>query len=82
MRLSAVLLPEAEHDDLALSIVYLYKNRFIMEYMISYKATAHKWIAVEIAPPFDPSGNTALVAATIMFEILCLLAESITLQKK
>jgi guanidinopropionase len=37
---------------------------------------------VEVAPPFDPSGNTALVAATIMFEILCLLAESIAPQKK
>lgn len=32
---------------------------------------------VEVAPPFDPSGNTAMVGATIMFEILCLLAESI-----
>jgi len=31
---------------------------------------------VEVAPPFDPSGNTALVGASIMFEILCLLAES------
>ena len=31
---------------------------------------------VEISPPLDPSGNTALVGATIMFEILCLLAES------
>ncbi|MCY4048575.1 MAG: agmatinase [Hyphomicrobiales bacterium] len=30
---------------------------------------------VEVAPPFDPSGNTALVAVTIMFELLCLLAE-------
>jgi len=30
---------------------------------------------VEVAPPFDPSGNTALVGATIMYEILCLLAE-------
>ncbi len=30
---------------------------------------------VEVAPPFDPSGNTALVGATMMFEILCLLAE-------
>jgi len=30
---------------------------------------------VEVAPPFDPSGNTALVAATLMYEILCLLAE-------
>ena len=31
---------------------------------------------VEVAPPFDPSGNTALVAATMMYEILCLLAEA------
>lgn len=29
---------------------------------------------VEVSPPFDPSGNTALVAATMMFEILCDLA--------
>ena len=26
---------------------------------------------VEVAPPFDQSGNTALVGATMMFEILC-----------
>lgn len=32
---------------------------------------------VEVAPPFDPTGNTALVAATLMYEILCLLAERI-----
>ncbi len=32
---------------------------------------------VEVAPPFDPTGNTALNAATIMFEILCVLADSI-----
>ena len=31
---------------------------------------------VEVAPPFDPSGNTSLVGATLMYEILCLLAES------
>ena len=30
---------------------------------------------VEVAPHFDPSGNTALVGATLMYEILCLLAE-------
>ena len=29
---------------------------------------------VEVAPPFDLSGNTALVGATMMFEILCILA--------
>ena len=36
------------------------------------------WISgdvVEVAPAYDPSGNTALVAATLMYEILCLLAE-------
>ena len=32
---------------------------------------------VEVSPPFDPSGITALIAATIMFEILCNLAEKI-----
>ena len=32
---------------------------------------------VEVAPPFDPTGNTALVGATIMYEILCLLAEAV-----
>ncbi|MEM7291978.1 MAG: agmatinase [Pseudomonadota bacterium] len=32
---------------------------------------------VEVSPPFDPSGNTALVAVTMMFEILCLLTEQI-----
>jgi len=32
---------------------------------------------VEVSPPFDMSGNTALVAVTMMFEILCLLAEQI-----
>ena len=29
---------------------------------------------VEVAPPFDPSGVTALAAATILFEQLCVLA--------
>lgn len=32
---------------------------------------------VEVAPPFDPTGNTALVAATLMYEILCLIAEKV-----
>jgi len=31
---------------------------------------------VEVAPPFDPSGITALAGATLMFEILCLAANS------
>lgn len=32
---------------------------------------------VEVSPPFDPSGNTALVGATMLFEILCLLADAV-----
>ena len=32
---------------------------------------------VEVAPPFDQSGNTALVGATMMFEILCVLADAL-----
>ena len=32
---------------------------------------------VEVAPPFDPTGNTSLVGATLMYEILCLLAECV-----
>lgn len=32
---------------------------------------------VEVAPPFDQSGNTALVGVTMMFEILCLLSEQV-----
>ena len=31
---------------------------------------------VEVAPPFDPSGTTALVGATLMFELLCVLADA------
>jgi len=30
---------------------------------------------VEVAPPFDQTGNTALVGATMMYEILCLIAD-------
>tara|TARA_B100002003_G_scaffold232996_1_gene245424 strand:+ start:62 stop:964 length:903 start_codon:yes stop_codon:yes gene_type:complete len=33
---------------------------------------------VEVSPPYDPSGNTALVGATIMYELLCLLAEAVS----
>lgn len=36
---------------------------------------------VEVSPPFDPSGNTALVGATLMFEILCVLADSLRSRK-
>ncbi|MFQ5629649.1 MAG: agmatinase, partial [bacterium] len=36
---------------------------------------------VEVSPPFDPSGNTALVGATMMYEILCILAEVVAGRK-
>lgn len=32
---------------------------------------------VEVSPPFDPSGYTALNAVTMMFELLCVMAENI-----
>src|SRR5262245_11888237 len=32
---------------------------------------------VEVSPPFDPSGGTALVGVTMMWELMCLLAESV-----
>lgn len=31
---------------------------------------------VEVSPPFDPTGVTALVGATVMFELLCVMANS------
>ena len=32
---------------------------------------------VEVSPPFDSGGITSLAGATIMYEILCVLAESL-----
>ena len=37
---------------------------------------------VEVSPPFDPSGNTALVGATMMYEILCVLADAVVRRKE
>jgi guanidinopropionase len=37
---------------------------------------------VEVAPPFDPSGGTALVGATLMFELLCLLADAVDRRRR
>jgi guanidinopropionase len=37
---------------------------------------------VEVSPPFDKAGQTALVGATLMYEILCLMAEGLTSGKK
>ena len=36
---------------------------------------------VEVAPPFDPTGYTALTGATLMFEILCVVAQSLSRRK-
>ncbi len=36
---------------------------------------------VEVAPPFDPTGNTALVGATMMYEMLCVIADSIAARR-
>lgn len=36
---------------------------------------------VEVSPPYDPGGNTALVGATMLWELLCVLAEAISVRK-
>ena len=36
---------------------------------------------VEVAPPFDQTGNTALVGASMMFEIMCLVADSLVVSR-
>lgn len=32
---------------------------------------------VEVSPPFDPSGLTAITASTLLFELLCIVADSV-----
>jgi guanidinopropionase len=36
---------------------------------------------VEVSPPFDTNGNTALVGATMLYEIACVLADSVAREK-
>ncbi|MFG1464719.1 agmatinase [Xanthobacter sp. DSM 24535] len=36
---------------------------------------------VEVSPPFDPSGLTALTGASIMFELLCVLADAVAARR-
>lgn len=36
---------------------------------------------VEVSPPFDPSGNTALIGASILFEMLCVVARSLVARR-
>lgn len=37
---------------------------------------------VEVAPPFDLAGMTALAGATMMFELLCVIARSVAAKAK
>ncbi|HOV04341.1 MAG TPA: arginase family protein, partial [Kaistiaceae bacterium] len=37
---------------------------------------------VEVAPPFDVGGMTALVGATMMFELLCVMADMIDRRRR
>ncbi len=37
---------------------------------------------VEVSPPFDPTGNTALIGATILYEIVCVLADAVARTKR
>jgi guanidinopropionase len=37
---------------------------------------------VEVSPPWDPTGNTAMVGATFMYEILCIIANSLRYRRK
>lgn len=37
---------------------------------------------VEVSPPYDTTGNTALVGATLMFEILCVLARAVSARRE
>jgi guanidinopropionase len=36
---------------------------------------------VEVSPPFDSNGNTALIGATILYEIACVLADAVSREK-
>ena len=31
---------------------------------------------VEVSPPYDPSGNTALIGANLLYEMLCILPDT------
>jgi guanidinopropionase len=37
---------------------------------------------VEVSPPFDPTGNTALIGATLMYEIVCVLADVVSQSRR
>jgi guanidinobutyrase len=31
---------------------------------------------VEVSPPYDPSGNTALIGANLLYEMLCIIPKN------
>jgi guanidinopropionase len=37
---------------------------------------------VEVSPPLDPSGGTAMTGAVLLFELLCILADSVSARRK
>jgi guanidinopropionase len=37
---------------------------------------------VEVSPPLDPSGGTAMTGAVLLFELLCVLADSVAARRK
>jgi guanidinopropionase len=37
---------------------------------------------VEVSPPLDPSGGTAMTGAVLLFELLCIMADSVSARRK
>ena len=37
---------------------------------------------VEVSPPFDQTGGTAWLGASLMFELLCVLSQSVLSKKR
>ena len=37
---------------------------------------------VEVSPPLDPSGGTAMTGAVLLFELLCILADSVSARRR
>ena len=35
---------------------------------------------VEVSPPFDPAGGTAWIGVSLMFEMLCVMAEGMAMR--
>ena len=37
------------------------------------KLNRHNVVRFQVSPPYDPSGNTALTGANLLYEMLCVL---------